>query len=104
MFVDAGGGGFALRREEAGGATRVQVLEVTFERAGRVLAEGLLGPRDRLTAKVTVEGRERVLVVQAMSLPGLMRRVEVARLRGSLRAAGRSLPVRERPLFELRAM
>jgi hypothetical protein len=104
MLVDALEAGFAIRREESGGVARVEVLEVTGGRAGRTLAGGLLGERDRLVARVTVEGRERVLVLQAARLAGPARAAEVARLRRSLRTAARAMPARSRALLELRAM
>lgn len=104
MFVDAGGGGFAIRRTEAGGVTRVEVLEVTGGHAGRSLADAMLGPRDRLVTSVTVEGRDHLLVVQATKLAGPAHATELARLRQSLSSAGRPLPPRAQPLLELRAM
>ncbi len=104
MLVDAHEAGFAIRREEAGGVSRVEVLEVTAGRPGRVLAEGLLGGRDRLVANVTVEGRGRVLVLQAARLAGASRAAEVARLRRALRGAARALQARATPLLELRPM
>lgn len=104
MFVDTGGGGFAIRRTEAGGDARIEVFEVVGGLPRRTLADATLGARDRLVATVTVEGRERVLLVQAAKLTGSARIAEIARLRRSLRAAGRTLPSRAQPLLELRAM
>lgn len=103
-FVDALGGGFALRRHEAGGAVRLEVLDLVAGEPGRVLAEGVLREQDRLVATVQVEGRPRTLVLQAARLPAPAVEPAVTRLRQSIQEAARALPPRERPLLELREL
>jgi hypothetical protein len=104
MFVDAQGGGFALRRTDAGGAAHLEVLDVANGRPGRTLADATLGGRDRLITTVTVEGRERTLLVQVATLARPALAAELVRLRRALRVAARALPPRQRPLLELQAL
>lgn len=100
-FVTAAGDGFALRRALAGDQVRLEVLEVAGARAGRVLASGLLGERDQLTLPVRIEGRDRMLVLQAGRTRGQVPG-EIARLRRSLAASAGRIPPRAERLFELR--
>ena len=90
-FVDAAGDGFAIQRSEEGNRVRLEVRVVTNDVPGRVLASDVLGPRDQLRVPVRVEGRDRVLLVQAVDAHG-GGPFEVSRLRGSLAMAGRTLP------------
>lgn len=103
-FADAANGGFAIRRSEAGGAVHVEVLELSGGTPGRVLASALLLPQDRLRAVVQVDGRDRVLIVQAAELGRGQLAVQQARLRRSLREAARVLPVSAKPLLEPRPL
>ena len=103
-FADAADGGFALRRSEAGGAVQVEVLEVSRGNPGRVLASGLLLPQDRLRAVVQVDGRERVLIVQAAAVGRGQLMTQQARLRQALREAARELPPTEKPLLQPRPL
>ena len=103
-FADAAEGGFALRRSEAGGAVHVEVLEMTDGAPGRVLASGLLLPQDRLRAVVRVDGRERVLIVQAAAVGRGQLMAQQAHLRNALREAARELPSTERPLLQPRPL
>lgn len=103
-FADAAEAGFALRRSEAGGAVQVEVLEMSGGAPGRVLASGLLLPQDRLRAVVRVDGRDRVLIVQAAAVGRGQLVAQQARLRKSLRDAARELPPTERPLLKPRPL
>jgi hypothetical protein len=102
ILADAAGDGFAVRRTGAGAEARVEVFEVAGAHAGRVLADAVLGERDRLRVKVRADGRERLLVLQAATVPAAAVHGVVARLRASLREAAASLPQRTEPLFEVR--
>ena len=103
-FADAADGGFALRRSEAGAAVQVEVREISGGTPGRVLASGLLLPQDRLRAVVQVDGRERVLIVQAVTAGRGQLTAQQARLRQALREAARELPPTERPLLQPRPL
>jgi len=103
-LVDESGRGFALKRREAGGAVQLEILDVLADQPGRILAEGVLRERDRLVTTVHVEGRDRVLVVQAAKLPSRVLPAELARLHNALRTAARSLPQREKPLLKIREL
>ena len=98
-FVDDAGDGFAIQRSEEGGRVRLEVRDVTGDAPGRVLASESLGPRDQLSVPVRVQGRERVLLLQAANVRGGGGPFEIARLRRALAAAGRTLPPRQEPLL-----
>ena len=102
-LVDAAGDGFTIERAEEGGRVRLEVREVAQDMPGRLLASESLGPRDQLRVPVRVEGRDRVLLLQAADVKGGMGPFEVARLRRSLAAAGRTLPARSEPLLRMHA-
>lgn len=98
-LVDASGEGFALRRSVEGTGVRIEVRGVLNEIPGAVLADELLGERDQLRVPVRVEGRDRILVLQATTLRGGLVPLEIARLRRGLAAAGRANPGRREPLL-----
>ena len=102
-FVDDAGDGFAIQRSEEGGRVRLEVSEVRGDLPGRVLASEALGPRDQLRVPVRVEGRDRVLLLQAADVHGGGGPFEVARLRRGLASAARTLPVRSEPLLRAHA-
>ena len=102
-LVDDAGDGFAIQRSEEGGRVRLEVREVTGDMPGRVLASESLGPRDRLNVPVRVQGRDRVLVLQAANVNGGGGTMEIARLRRALAAAARALPPRQQPLLHAHA-
>ena len=102
-LVDVAGDGFALQRSEEGGRTRLEVREVTHDVPGGLIASDVLGPRDQMRVAVRVEGRDRVLLIQAADVNGGSVPLEVARLRRSLAAAARVLPRREEPLLRVHA-
>jgi len=103
-LADAADGGFAVRRSEAGAAVYVEVLAMSAGTPARVLASGLLLPRDRLRAVVQVDGRERVLIVQAAIVGRGQLMTQQARLRHALREAGREIPPTEKPLLQPRPL
>jgi hypothetical protein len=102
-FVDDAGDGFAIQRSEEGGRVRLEVREVTGDLPGRVLASEALGPRDQMRVPARVEGRDRVLLLQAADVRGGNGPFEVARLRRGLASAARTLPARSEPLLRAHA-
>ncbi len=104
LLTDVMGGGFALRHTVEGAHVRLEVRDVWGEQPGRVLADALLAGGDRLRVSVRVEGRDRLLMLQSAQVQGAALPGELGRLRGSLRAAARRLPVRSEPLLRLRAL
>ena len=102
-LVDDAGDGFAIQRSQEGGRVRLEVREVTGDMPGRVLASEVLGPRDRMHVPVRVQGRDRVLVLQAANVNGGGGPFEVARLRRALAATARTLPPRNEPLLHVHA-
>lgn len=98
-LVDGTGSGFAIRRSDEGGRVRLEVRDVTNDVPGSVLASESLGPRDQLRVPVRVDGRDRVLLLQAVRVRGGGGPFEVARLRRALAAAGRTMPARTEPLL-----
>ena len=98
-LVDAAGDGFAIKRAVEGARVHLEVREVRGELAGAVLASESLGERDQLNVPVRVEGRDRMLVLQAGAVRGGSSVMELSRLRRSLYAAGRVLPRRLEPLL-----
>ncbi len=103
LLVDAAGDGFALKRAVEGARVRIEVRGVRGNVAGPLLAGEALGERDQLSVPVRVEGRDRVLVVQAANVSGAGAAPELARIRRALLAVGRSLPARPEPLLHLHA-
>lgn len=103
VLVDGAGDGFTLKRTAEGARVRLEVRDVRGNLTGPVLANESLGERDQLTVRVHVDGRERVLVLQAGAVHGLSVASEMSRLRRGLLAAGRALPLRQEPLLRARA-
>lgn len=101
VLANEAGDGFALKRASEGEFARLEVRELHGDVPGAVLANALLGPRDRLSVPVRVAGRDRMLVLQTARVNGPAVGAELARLRRSLAAAGRVLPARTTPLLEL---
>ncbi len=104
VLSDAAGDGFAVRRSEQGGGVRIEVLEVIRDQPGRVLADAVLGPRDRLHVPIRAAGGERLLVLQADDVPAGLARATIARLQASLREAAGMRSERNEPLFRTRAL
>lgn len=67
-FRSRQGDGFTLRRDAEGRGARVQVRALVAGRPGLPLARETLGEHDVLVVRVTLEGRTRVVVVQAPTL------------------------------------
>jgi len=103
VLADAAGDGFALKRAVEGSRVRIEVRDVRGNVAGALLASEALGEHEQLRVPVRVEGRDRVLVLQAASVNGGSAMLELARLRRALLAASRSLPRRQEPLLHARA-
>jgi len=103
VLADAAGDGFALKRAVEGSRVRIEVREVRGDVPGALLASEALGEHEQLRVPVRVEGRDRVLVLQAASVNGGSTVMELARLRRGLLAAGRGLPRRQEPLLRARA-
>ncbi len=103
VLSDAAGDGFALKRAVEGWRVRIEVREVRGDVPGALLASETLGEHEQLRVPVRVEGRDRVMVLQAASLSGAGAGMELARLRRALLAAGRGLPPRPEPLLRARA-
>jgi hypothetical protein len=102
VLADAAGDGFALKRAVEGSQVRIEVREVRGDMTGALLASEALGEHDQLRVPVRVEGRDRVLVLQAASVDSWRSSLELARLRRALLAAGRNLPRRPEPLLRAR--
>ena len=104
VLADAAGDGFALKRAVEGARVRIEVREVRGDVPGALLASEALGEHDQLRVPVRVEGRDRVLVLQAAGVDAGGAGMELARIRGALRAAGRRLTPRLEPLLRARAL
>jgi hypothetical protein len=104
ILADAAGDGFAVRRTGGGAHARVEVLEVAGGEPGRVLADAVLGGRDRLRVRVRAGGGERLLVLQAATVPAAAIGGMVARLQAALRTEAERLPHRPEPLFKVRGL
>lgn len=103
VFADDAGEGFTLRRAVEPGGIRLEVREVRGDMPGVVLASEVLSEGDRLIVPVHTEGHDRVLVLQTRTLPGLVARFDLQRLRRSLSAIGRMNAGRVTPLLKPRA-
>ena len=103
-FRSPRGDGFTLERASDGRGARLTVRELAAGRPGRLLASERVGERDALVARVTLNGRPCVLVVQAPTLPGAE---AGARAEAALRELRDSDPGRvETPIppFEIRIL
>ncbi len=68
VFRSRLGDGFAFRRDAEGRGARVTIRAVNGGRPGMLLARERLGERDVLAVRVTLEGRPRIVLVQAPTL------------------------------------
>lgn len=103
-FRSRTGDGFTLRRDAAGRGARVQVRALAGGRPGEPLADETLGEHDALVVRVTLEGRPRVLVLQAATLRGAEAQARERDARLALRG-GEGAPLDPlAPPFELDAV
>ena len=100
------GDGFTLKREREGRGASATVCALAGNGPGRELArERPVGEDDALVVRVPFEGRPRVLVLQASTLPRIRRPAK--RRRGgdrAIRDAFFARPQPTRPPFELRVI
>lgn len=103
-FRSKQGDGFTLRRDADGRGARLTVRSLLGGRPGRVLANERVDENDALLVRVTLDGRTRLLVLQAATLPKpeAMDREEL--VKRELRDAAFGRPADARPPFELRAL
>jgi hypothetical protein len=100
-FRSRRGDGFTFRRDADGRGARVAVRALVNGRPGPVLARERLGEQDALLVRVTLDGRPRVLVVMAPTLPGTEAEPREREARLALRGENGAWPgARELP-FEL---
>jgi hypothetical protein len=95
------GDGFTLRRDADGRGALVTVRAVLGGRPDRVLARERLDENDALAVRVTLEGRPRVVIVQAPTLDPAEGATRDAAARAELRGANGSRPGRFDPPFEM---
>lgn len=95
------GDGFTLRREAAGRGAHVVVRALTAGRPGAVLADAPLEEDDALIVPVSFEGRPRMLVLQAPTLPREEARLRQQRLQRDFDADRAGRAPNERPPFEV---
>ena len=104
VFRSSTGDGFTLTRESEGRGARLRVCALAGGMPGRLLANERVGEEDALVVRVPFEGRTRVLVLQAPTLPrdeALRREGEAGR---AIREAGFGRAEPTRPPFELRVL
>ena len=103
-FQSSTGDGFTLTRESDGRGARLRVCALAGGMPGRLLANERVGEDDALVVRIPFEGRTRVLVLAAPTLP----RDEAMRREGeaasAIREAGFARPEPTRPPFELRVL
>jgi len=100
-FRSRQGDGFTLRRDADGRGARVTIRAVVGGRPGAVLARERLDEQDALAVRVTLEGRTRVVIVQAPTLDRAEGEAREREARLALRGANGARPGQgERP-FEM---
>jgi hypothetical protein len=92
------GDGFTLRRDADGRGAVVTLRALHAGRPGMTLARERLDERDALAVRVTLEGRARIVIVQAPTLPRAEGEAREREARLALRGANGARPV---PPFEL---
>jgi hypothetical protein len=103
VFTDEAGEGYAVTRAVEAGGVRLEVRAVHANVVGAVLAAETLGERERLTVPVRVDGRDRVLVLQARDGHGRGDEGELRRLRRTIDGVRRRSAPRETPWLKVRA-
>jgi hypothetical protein len=100
-FRSRQGDGFTLRRDADGRGASVTIRAVVGGRPGAVLARERLDEQDALAVRVTLEGRTRVVIVQAPTLDRAEGEAREREARLALRGANGARPGQgERP-FEM---
>ncbi|HVP14081.1 MAG TPA: hypothetical protein VMS88_00975 [Terriglobales bacterium] len=100
-FKTRTGDGFAIRREGDGRGARIEVLALEAGRLGRTLARERLDADDALVVRVPFEGRTRVLVLQAATLPTPEAEARATAAQREIRESMPAPLAGERPPFEL---
>lgn len=103
-FRSRRGDGFTLRRDADGRGAIVTVRNLWARHAGALLARERLDEDDALAVRVTLDGRPRVLIVQAPTLPHAEAETREREARLALRGANGSRPGRPELPFELDAV
>lgn len=98
------GDGFTLRRDADGRGATVTVAALRAGRPGPALARERLGEDDALAVRVRLDGRPRLLVVQAATLPREEAEAREAEARRALRGANGARPGVHGPPFELQVV
>ncbi len=104
LFRSGTGDGFTLSIEADGRGARVRVGALAGAMPGRVLADERVGENDALVVRIPFEGRTRVLVLAAATLPraeALQREKAAA---SAIRESGFASPDPVKPPFELRVL
>lgn len=101
VFRSRAGDGFALRRDADGRGATVAIRAVRAGRPGPLLARERLGEDDALVVRVRLDGRPRVVVVQAPTLPRSEAEAREREARAALRGANGARPGVHAPPFEL---
>jgi len=101
-FRSRRGDGFTLRRDADGRGAVVTVRALHAGRPGATLARERLDEHDALAVRVTLDGRPRLLLVQAPTLPAAEGEALEREARAALRGANG--PGRAEPPFELEAI
>jgi hypothetical protein len=100
-FRSRQGDGFTLRRDADGRGARVTIRAVVHGRPGAVLARERLDEQDALAVRVTLEGRTRVVIVQAPTLDRAEGEAREREARLALRGANGARPGQDAPPFEM---
>lgn len=103
VFTDDAGEGYAIARSVEPGGVRLEVREVHAGVVGSSIARETLTERERLTVPVRVDGRDRVLVVQARDGHGRGDGGDLRRLRRAIDEVRRRAVPRETPWLKVRA-
>ena len=100
-FRSRHGDGFTLRRDADGRGARVTIRAVVAGRPGAVLARERLDEQDALAVRVTLEGRTRVVIVQAPTLDRAEGEAREREARLALSGANGARPGQDAVQFEM---
>ncbi len=101
LFRTPAGDGFALRLDRAGDRANVALSDLTGGRPGRPIALAELGADEALVARVTFEGRTRVVVFTAALRPATEAAARDEMRRAALREGATPTRAGTRPPFEV---